>query len=90
MLLESNPYGSEPVNIGAGSDLTIKELAEAVALRCGYNGEILWDERIPDGMPRKLMDISRIKKIGFTPKISIEMGIKLLCEEYKRQKAVLR
>lgn len=83
MLLDNNPFGSEPVNIGYGSDITIKELALTIAEKSGFMGEIIWDETKPDGMPRKLMDAERARAIGFEPEINIERGVDLLIAEYK-------
>ncbi|MEV5679029.1 GDP-L-fucose synthase [Streptomyces sp. NPDC052179] len=73
-LLES--YDSdEPVNIGCGQDLTIRELAETVQEVTGYQGRIAWDVSKPDGTPRKLLDVSRLSSIGFTPQIPLKDGI---------------
>ena len=82
MLLERNPYGSEPVNIGLGRDVTIKQLAEIIAQKSGFQGEIIWDTTKPDGMMRKLMDTTRARGIGFIPEIDIEKGVELLISEY--------
>jgi GDP-L-fucose synthase len=84
MLLESNPYGSEPINVGYGRDVSIAELACIVAEKSGFDGEILWDVNKPDGMRRKLMDSSKIKQLGFVPKIALESGIESLIMEYRR------
>jgi GDP-L-fucose synthase len=84
MLFENNPYGAEPVNLGYGSDITIKELAGTIAEAAGFKGDIVWDESKPDGMRRKLMDAARARAIGFVPEIDIEKGARLLIEEYRR------
>lgn len=65
----------EFVNIGYGEDLKIKEIAELVMEAVGYKGDIHWDTSKPDGMPKKLLDISRIKAMGWQPKINLEDGI---------------
>lgn len=83
MLLESNPYGGEPVNIGYGTDVSIKELAELIANQCAFSGRIAWDKTKPDGMKRKLMDNSRMQKLGFKPRVSLERGVALLIDEYR-------
>lgn len=83
MLLDKNPYGGEPVNIGYGVDVTIKELAEIIARKSGFKGEILWDATKPDGMLRKLMDTTRAASIGFLPEVDIERGVELLISEYR-------
>ncbi|MDR0649032.1 MAG: GDP-L-fucose synthase [Synergistaceae bacterium] len=87
MLLEDNPYGNEPLNVGYGSDITIRELAQIVAEKSGFQGEIAWDGTKPDGMPQKLMDSTRARKTGFAPEISIEQGVELLISEYRTIRA---
>ncbi|MER7697681.1 MULTISPECIES: GDP-L-fucose synthase [unclassified Streptomyces] len=73
-LLES--YDDEtPVNIGCGEDLSIRELAELVREVTGYRGRICWDTGKPDGTPRKLLDVSRLSSLGFTPQVSLRDGI---------------
>ncbi|WP_098899797.1 GDP-L-fucose synthase family protein [Streptomyces sp. st77] len=67
--------GDEPVNIGCGEDLTIRELAENVRDVTGYEGRIAWDTSKPDGTPRKLLDVTRLNALGFTPKIPLRDGI---------------
>ncbi|MGW5797867.1 GDP-L-fucose synthase family protein, partial [Streptomyces bacillaris] len=67
--------GDEPVNIGCGEDLTIRELAETVAEVTGYQGRIGWDTSKPDGTPRKLLDVSRLTSLGFKPQIPLRDGI---------------
>ncbi|MFI7891363.1 GDP-L-fucose synthase [Streptomyces sp. Cmuel-A718b] len=67
--------GDEPVNIGCGEDLTIRELAETVREVTGYEGRIDWDTSKPDGTPRKLLDVTRLNALGFTPKITLRDGI---------------
>jgi GDP-L-fucose synthase len=71
-----NRYNSaEHLNIGTGEDLTIKELAELVAELAGFKGEIAWDSSKPDGTPRKVLDVSKAKSLGWSPKISLRDGI---------------
>ena len=72
----------EFVNIGAGKDITIKEIAKIVSETVGFSGDISWDASKPDGTPKKLMDISRIKKLGWQPKIDIRTGLKKYYEWY--------
>ncbi|MFJ9622530.1 GDP-L-fucose synthase family protein [Streptomyces sp. NPDC101181] len=67
--------GDEPVNIGCGEDLTIRELAEIIAEVTGYQGRIGWDVSKPDGTPRKLLDVTRLTSLGFTPRIPLRDGI---------------
>lgn len=63
-------------NIGTGTDLTIRELAELIQKTVGHQGEIIWDSSKPDGTPRKLMDVSKMKNKGWSATISLEAGIK--------------
>lgn len=63
-------------NVGTGTDLTIKELAELIQKTVGHQGEIIWDSSKPDGTPRKLMDVSKMKNKGWSATISLEQGIK--------------
>ena len=65
----------ETINIGWGDDLPIKELAETVASVVGFDGEIEWDSSKPDGMPRKLLDTSRINALGWYPTIKLRDGV---------------
>lgn len=71
------------VNIGWGTDVSIRELAELIAKQAGFEGKITWDPSKPDGMMRKCMDVARMKKIGFAPSITLEMGVKQMIEYYK-------
>ncbi len=71
------------VNVGAGTDLTIRELAEIVKKTVGYKGKVIWDESRPNGTPRKLLDISRLTRSGWKPEIDLKEGIKAVYEAYK-------
>ena len=66
----------EPINIGVGEDITIGSLAETVGEVGGYNGAIGWDASKPDGTPRKLLDVSRIRSLGWNAAIPLKAGIK--------------
>ncbi|WP_405800871.1 GDP-L-fucose synthase [Streptomyces halstedii] len=66
---------AEPVNIGCGEDLTIRELAETVREVTGYQGQIAWDTSKPDGTPRKLLDVTRLTALGFRPRIPLRDGV---------------
>jgi GDP-L-fucose synthase len=66
---------SDHLNIGTGEDLTIKELADMVAKSAGFTGKIEWDSSKPDGTPRKVLDVSKVKSFGWAPKISLQDGI---------------
>lgn len=69
------------VNIGCGSDISIKELAELIASEVQYDGKLLFDRTKPDGTPRKLMDISKLNNLGWKPNISLKSGIKRTIQE---------
>lgn len=71
------------INIGTGKDLSIKELAVMIKQTIGYQGEIIWDTSKPDGTPRKLMDVSKINALGWSERISLEEGIKMVYERYR-------
>ncbi len=77
--------GPEHVNIGTGKEISIKELAEIVKETVGFTGEIIWDSSMPDGTPRKLLDVSRLRQIGFTEKVSLKDGIKRTYDWYLSQ-----
>lgn len=79
--------GNEFFNVGSGKEITILELAEMVKKVTGYQGEIVMDSSKPDGTPRKLTDISRLKAMGWKPKIDLEEGLKQTYEWYKTNKA---
>ena len=70
------------LNVGIGEDIMIKELAKVISSAIDYRGEIIWDTSKPDGTPRKLLDISKLKKIGWVAKTSLEEGIKLTLKSY--------
>lgn len=72
----------ELINIGSGVDQTIRELAEMVKAIVGYKGTIEFDSAKPDGTPRKLLDISRIKALGWSPKVSLEEGVRQVYNWY--------
>ncbi|PQV57290.1 GDP-L-fucose synthase [Sediminibacterium magnilacihabitans] len=71
------------VNIGIGDDLTIKDLAELVKKVIGYQGNIVWDTAKPDGTPRKLMDVGKLKQLGWEAKITLANGITKVYEQVK-------
>jgi len=74
--------GDELVNIGSGEDITIAEFARMVAATVGYTGEISFDTSRPDGTPRKLLDVSRLAKLGWRASTSLEDGIRLAWQAY--------
>ena len=75
-------YDSElPINVGTGFEISIKELADLIAEVVGYQGETLWDSSKPDGTPRKLLDSSRLFKLGWTPKVDFLVGLREVVRE---------
>ena len=82
VFLMNNYSGNETVNAGSGKEITIKELSEMVAHIVGYTGEIRWDTTKPNGTPRKLLDVSKAAKMGWTYKTELEDGIRLAYQDY--------
>ena len=76
------------VNVGCGSDLSIKDLAEMIQDVVGFKGALIWNSEKPDGTPRKLMDISKIKSLGWSPKIELNLGIQMVYKEYQTQQTL--
>ena len=76
------------VNVGTGTDLSILELAKLIAGIVGFKGEIRKDISKPDGTPRKLMDVSKLKAMGWTAKIGLEEGIRMVYGEYQKKLTV--
>jgi GDP-L-fucose synthase len=70
--------GSEPINVGCGTDVSIADLARLIAGVVGYEGEIAFDPSQPDGTPRKLLDASRLERLGWRARISLEAGVREL------------
>jgi len=74
---------SNPINLGSGMEITIKDLAEKIKELTGFNGKIIWDTTKPDGQPRRCLDVSKAKKeFGFTAKTDFEKGLKKTIEWY--------
>ncbi len=82
-----NYDSSMHLNVGTGEDLSIKELAEKVAAAAGFSGQIEWDSSKPDGTPRKVLDVSRIKALGWKPTITLDEGIASTIAWYKEADA---
>ena len=77
---------AEPINIGSGSDISITELINIIMEELDYNGEVKFDKSKPDGIKRKILDNSRLKKLGWKPNISIEEGIKNTYQDFLKNK----
>lgn len=82
VFLFENQHTDTLINIGSGSDVSIGELAETVMKVVGFEGEIVFDTSKPDGTPRKLMDSSRLRKLGWAPKVTLEEGIALAYRDF--------
>lgn len=87
IVLATGKYdGAEPVNIGAGFEITIKELIEKIARLTGFRGRIQWDPSKPDGQPRRCLDTARAKEFfGFTAKTDFEAGLRATIDWYRKQ-----
>lgn len=82
VFLLNNYSGNETINAGTGKELTIKELTELVAKVVGYTGKIEWDTTKPNGTPRKLLDVSKAKALGWSYRTELEDGIRLSYEDF--------
>jgi len=83
--LMKNYNQNEIVNIGSGKEITIKDLANLISEIVGFEGKIVFNTEKPDGTPRKLLDVSKLKKLGWSSKISLEEGITSVYREYLNQ-----
>jgi GDP-L-fucose synthase len=82
LLLLENYDDDIAINIGTGTDISIRDLGELISKVVGFQGNIEWDGSKPDGTPRKLLDISRITALGWKPTISLESGIERTYSNY--------
>lgn len=89
ILLAAEKYNkSEPVNLGSGSEISIKDLAGLIAKLTGFEGEIIWDKSKPDGQPRRCLDVTKAKKeFGFSAKINLNKGLRKTIDWYKKKYA---
>jgi len=83
-IVGTDPGAPQPplINIGWGKDYTIRELAEHVRDTVGFRGEIAWDSSKPDGTPRKLLDVSRMKALGWSPRVTLDTGLRQVYEDF--------
>ena len=79
----NNPYTL--INVGTGKDISIKDLASKISEKVGFEGKIIWDENMPDGTPRKVLNIQKIKNLGWEPIIDLEDGLNKTIREFKKQ-----
>ncbi|HEX3889810.1 MAG TPA: GDP-L-fucose synthase [Verrucomicrobiae bacterium] len=82
VFLMENYSDEQFINVGSGSEINIRELAELVKRITGFSGEIVWDKSKPDGTPRKLMDSSRLFALGWKPQVDLKTGIRLAYEDF--------
>jgi GDP-L-fucose synthase len=87
ILLAAERYdGAEPVNLGSGMDISIKDLAELIARETGFKGEFVWDTSKPNGQPRRALDVGRAEQyFGFRAKMPFEEGIRRTIAWYREQ-----
>jgi GDP-L-fucose synthase len=85
VFLMQNYSEEQFINVGFGSDVTIRELAETVKRIVGFDGAIVWDKTKPDGTPRKLMDSSRLFALGWKPQVNLEQGIALAYDDFRKR-----
>ena len=74
------------LNVGTGIDLTIKELAEEVSIATNFSGKIIWDKSKPDGTPKKQLDVTRLKNMGWNSTIPLKEGLKNTVELFRKEK----
>jgi GDP-L-fucose synthase len=90
VFLMENYDDDSHINVGSGEDLPINELARLIAQEAGFSGEIKWDSSKPDGTPRKLLDVSRLRSLGWSPTVTLEEGIRLTIEWFKQNESKVR
>lgn len=78
------------INVGTGTDHTIREISDMVARAAGYQGEIAWDPSRADGTPRKLLDVSRLRALGWEPRVPLEDGIRSAVEWFRAHRTAVR
>jgi GDP-L-fucose synthase len=77
---------SQQINIGSGYEISIKDLGQKIANLTGFTGKVVWDANRPDGTPRKVLDSTKINKLGWKPSISLDQGIAATVEWYQENK----
>lgn len=90
LFLLENFDGPQQVNVGTGTDVTIKEIAETIARVVGYEGTTEWDSSKPDGTPQKVLDVSKIADVGWRSRIALEDGVRSTIDWYHQHLASLR
>jgi len=79
---QPDPHGIQFLNVGTGTDVSIKELAGSVASAVGFTGDITWDSSKPDGTPRKLLDVSQLASLGWKASIPLDIGLRQTVMDY--------
>jgi len=82
LFLMENFSDAGPINVGVGEDISIQELAELISKIVGFEGKLEFDKSKPDGTPQKLLDVTRLRELGWIPKLSLEEGVRLTYEWY--------
>lgn len=91
VILVSDKYDSDlHLNVGSGEEISIRNLAELIAEKVGFEGEIIWDRSRPDGTPRKLLDSEKIRKLGFSPRYSLSEGVAETIQWFVRHRDEVR
>ena len=86
IVLASERYeGSEPVNLGTGKEITIRDLAEKIRDGVGFEGEIRWDASKPDGQPRRCLNVERAQEFGFRAETDIDQGLRQTIDRYRSE-----
>jgi GDP-L-fucose synthase len=83
-LLKHNGWVPDLINIGTGEDIAISELAQLIGKKMGFNGKIVFDPKYPDGTMRKLLDVSKIKSLGWKPTVTLDHGLDIAIEWYRK------
>jgi GDP-L-fucose synthase len=85
MFLLENYSEEQFINVGSGGEVSVRQLTETIKRVVGFTGEIVWDTTKPDGMPRKLMDSSRLLALGWRPQVGLEAGVRLAYEDFLKR-----
>jgi GDP-L-fucose synthase len=90
LFLMQNYESESLINVGCGTDLSIREIAQMVAATVGFQGALEFDEARPDGAPRKLLDVSRLLQLGWSPSIELRVGLEQTYQWYLANEERLR
>jgi len=90
VFLTGSYSGAGPINVGVGTDITIRELAELIGTIIGYQGELVFDTTKPDGTPRKLLDVGRLRALGWRANTALETGLRTTYEWFRANEMQLR